>query len=204
MISRTFAVPALAVLAFIASIAGAQQPAATAMPAVPASTCVKPEFPGPFADSRRIDRFNKEYKTYADCIKKYVDETKTTLRRDHRSRQQGHQGVQRVQRRVGRAPGCRQEVTGSRAMTATTQAIAQATLDGFNLHYALFRDCARVAKRQFEAGNWLAHRPHFAGSHRLLRPPRRRNGLSPGARVRMRARSMTPAGRKSSAATSPC
>ena len=41
-------------------------------------------------------------------------------------------------------------------MTATTQAIAQATLDGFNLHYALFRDCARVAKRHFEAGNWLA------------------------------------------------
>jgi isocitrate dehydrogenase kinase/phosphatase len=41
-------------------------------------------------------------------------------------------------------------------MTATTQAIAQATLDGFNLHYALFRDCARTAKRQFEAGNWLA------------------------------------------------
>ncbi len=41
-------------------------------------------------------------------------------------------------------------------MTATTQAIARATLDGFNLHYALFRDCARAAKKQFEAGNWLA------------------------------------------------
>ena len=41
-------------------------------------------------------------------------------------------------------------------MTATTQAIARATLDGFNLHYALFRDCARTAKRYFEAGNWLA------------------------------------------------
>jgi isocitrate dehydrogenase kinase/phosphatase len=41
-------------------------------------------------------------------------------------------------------------------MTATTQAIAKATLDGFNLHYGLFRDCARTAKRQFEAGNWLA------------------------------------------------
>ncbi len=34
--------------------------------------------------------------------------------------------------------------------------IAQATLDGFNRHYALFRDCARTAKSQFEAGNWLA------------------------------------------------
>ncbi len=41
-------------------------------------------------------------------------------------------------------------------MNATTQAIAQATLDGFNRHYALFRDCARAAKRHFEAGNWLA------------------------------------------------
>jgi isocitrate dehydrogenase kinase/phosphatase len=41
-------------------------------------------------------------------------------------------------------------------MTATTQAIAQATLDGFNHHYALFRDCAHAAKRHFEAGNWLA------------------------------------------------
>jgi hypothetical protein len=77
MLSRTFAVPTLAVLACIASIAHAQQPAATAMPTVPAQTCAKPEFPGPFADSRRIDRFNREYKAYADCIKKYVDETKT-------------------------------------------------------------------------------------------------------------------------------
>jgi hypothetical protein len=46
------------------------------MPAVPAPTCVKPEFPGAFADSRRFERFNKEGKTYSDCIKKYVDETK--------------------------------------------------------------------------------------------------------------------------------
>ncbi len=35
-------------------------------------------------------------------------------------------------------------------------AIAQATLEGFNRHYALFRDCARVAQSHFEAGNWLA------------------------------------------------
>ena len=35
-------------------------------------------------------------------------------------------------------------------------AIAQATLEGFNRHYAIFRDCARAAKSQFEAGNWLA------------------------------------------------
>ena len=29
-------------------------------------------------------------------------------------------------------------------------------LEGFNRHYALFRECARAAKRYFEAGNWLA------------------------------------------------
>ena len=39
---------------------------------------------------------------------------------------------------------------------ADPAAIAQATLDGFNRHYALFRDCAHLAKRYFEAGNWLA------------------------------------------------
>jgi hypothetical protein len=69
-------VPLLVALAFGASIASAQQPAAPTMPTVPAPTCVKPEFPGAFADTRRFDRFNKEYKAYAECIKKYVDETK--------------------------------------------------------------------------------------------------------------------------------
>src|ERR1700686_2562273 len=39
---------------------------------------------------------------------------------------------------------------------ADPAAIPQAPLDGFNRHYALFRDCARLAKRHFEAGNWLA------------------------------------------------
>ena len=40
--------------------------------------------------------------------------------------------------------------------TAEPEAIAQATLQGFNRHYALFRDCARAAKSHFEAGSWLA------------------------------------------------
>ena len=76
MMFRTAAAPTLAAIAFVASVAGAQQPADPAMPAVPALTCVKPEFPGAFPDSRRFDRFNKEYKAYAACIKKYVDDTK--------------------------------------------------------------------------------------------------------------------------------
>src|SRR5207249_5306380 len=35
-------------------------------------------------------------------------------------------------------------------------AIARVLIEGFNRHYALFRDCARAAKRHFEARNWLA------------------------------------------------
>ena len=36
------------------------------------------------------------------------------------------------------------------------RAIAEVLLEGFNKHYALFRECARAGKRHFEAGNWLA------------------------------------------------
>jgi isocitrate dehydrogenase kinase/phosphatase len=36
------------------------------------------------------------------------------------------------------------------------RAIALVLLEGFNKHYALFRECARAGKRHFEAGNWLA------------------------------------------------
>ena len=40
----------------------------------------------------------------------------------------------------------------------TARAIAQALRDGFDRHYALFRDCARAAKRHFETRNWRALR----------------------------------------------
>ncbi|HQU49846.1 MAG TPA: bifunctional isocitrate dehydrogenase kinase/phosphatase [Casimicrobiaceae bacterium] len=36
------------------------------------------------------------------------------------------------------------------------RSIAQALLAGFDKHYALFRECARAAKRHFEAGHFLA------------------------------------------------
>jgi isocitrate dehydrogenase kinase/phosphatase len=39
---------------------------------------------------------------------------------------------------------------------AEVRALAQALLDGFNKHYALFRDCARAARRYYEAANWRA------------------------------------------------
>ncbi|MFO1312678.1 MAG: bifunctional isocitrate dehydrogenase kinase/phosphatase [Burkholderiales bacterium] len=40
----------------------------------------------------------------------------------------------------------------------TARAIAVAIRDGFDRHYALFRDCARAAQSYFEAGDWLAIR----------------------------------------------
>ena len=39
---------------------------------------------------------------------------------------------------------------------ATPRQIAEVVLEGFNRHYALFRDCARAARRHFESANWLA------------------------------------------------
>ena len=44
-------------------------------------------------------------------------------------------------------------------------AIAAAVLEGFNQHYALFRECARVAQSQFEAGRFLAI--HHAARDRI-------------------------------------
>jgi isocitrate dehydrogenase kinase/phosphatase len=42
------------------------------------------------------------------------------------------------------------------ATDATARAVAQALLEGFDKHYALFRDCARAAKQHFEDGSFLA------------------------------------------------
>ena len=44
----------------------------------------------------------------------------------------------------------------------TALAVAIALREGFDRHYALFRDCARAAKTHFENGNWRALR-HLAG-----------------------------------------
>ena len=49
--------------------------------------------------------------------------------------------------------------TGGGTAVASPDVIARVLLEGFNRHYALFRDCARAAKRHFEAGNWLAISP---------------------------------------------
>ena len=65
----------LVALATGASIVGAQQPAAPAMPTVPASTCVKPEVPNRIATPARVNAFNRDYKVYGECINKYVRDT---------------------------------------------------------------------------------------------------------------------------------
>jgi hypothetical protein len=49
-----------------------------------------------------------------------------------------------------------------RAAEASPDVIAKVLVEGFDHHYALFRECARAAKRYFEAGNWLAI-GHVAG-----------------------------------------
>jgi len=48
------------------------------------------------------------------------------------------------------------------SIAKTAHEIAQRVLEGFDRHYAVFRECARAAKRHFEAGNWLAIQ-HVAG-----------------------------------------
>src|SRR4029077_2131213 len=48
------------------------------------------------------------------------------------------------------------------SIARTAREIAQLVLEGFDRHYAVFRECARAAKRHFEAGNWLAIQ-HVAG-----------------------------------------
>ena len=71
-------------LLLVALIAGAspafaqnQPPPPVTMPAVPPPNCVKPEYPGKLASNTMINAFNKNYKVYGDCIKKYLDDVKT-------------------------------------------------------------------------------------------------------------------------------
>ena len=45
---------------------------------------------------------------------------------------------------------------GARPQAPAPDVIARLLIEGFDRHYALFRDCAKAARRAFEAGNWLA------------------------------------------------
>jgi len=46
----------------------------------------------------------------------------------------------------------------SDSIAVEARGIARLVLEGFDHHYAVFRECARAAKRHFEAGNWRAIR----------------------------------------------
>ena len=67
----------LSIATFALGAAAQSQPPASAAPAIAPHTCVKPEYPGRLASETRMKSFNREFKTYGDCIKKYVDENKT-------------------------------------------------------------------------------------------------------------------------------
>jgi len=57
--------------------AAAQTPASTAAaPLVPANTCVRPEFSGRLAIDPNMTAFNRNFKAYGECVKKYVDQNK--------------------------------------------------------------------------------------------------------------------------------
>jgi hypothetical protein len=47
-----------------------------ALPVVPPHTCVAPTFPAKDAVNAKVVAFNADYKTYGDCIKKYVEDNR--------------------------------------------------------------------------------------------------------------------------------
>jgi hypothetical protein len=79
MISRPFLATAIAALLAVIATGAHAQAAPVNMPAIPPHNCVKPEFPGKLASSTRISAFNKDYSAYGECIKKYVDDTKSMV-----------------------------------------------------------------------------------------------------------------------------
>ena len=83
MICRHFLAAWLVAIAVGAPSASAQQPAPATTVAIPKHSCVKPDVSrlGGTADMRgsaealRMAAFNKEYKAFSECIKKYVEGT---------------------------------------------------------------------------------------------------------------------------------
>ena len=79
MISRLFLATSIATLLAVIATGAHAQAAPVTMPAIPPHNCVKPEFPGRLASSTRITAFNKDYAAYGECIRKYVDDTKSMV-----------------------------------------------------------------------------------------------------------------------------
>ena len=92
MILRYSLASAIAALAVLALPASAQTPPAAGAAAqplvIPQHASVAPKSPSKEntmqlradAYNRAIEGFNRDYKTYGECIKKYVDETKVWLK----------------------------------------------------------------------------------------------------------------------------
>ena len=59
-----------------APAAPAASPAAAAAPGYPGPNCVTPNYPGKSGTDAQILAFNNDFKTYGDCIRKYVDDAR--------------------------------------------------------------------------------------------------------------------------------
>jgi hypothetical protein len=85
MISRLLvAAPLVVTLAIAAGDASAQAaPAPTSAPTpafvIPPNKCVKPEYPGKLASTLKFNAFNRDFNAYGDCIKKYVEDTRSIV-----------------------------------------------------------------------------------------------------------------------------
>ena len=49
------------------------------LPTIPPPNCKQPEYPGSHALNSTILAFNKDYKAYGECIRKYVEENKAWI-----------------------------------------------------------------------------------------------------------------------------
>ena len=67
---------ALSIAAFSLDVAAQTPPPAAAASLVPPNTCVKPEFSGRLAIDPNMTAFNRNFKAYGECVKKYVDQNK--------------------------------------------------------------------------------------------------------------------------------
>jgi hypothetical protein len=97
MTSRLFLISVFAVLAFavvpaLAQMGGGmpappsnkqvpipQPPAATTAEPPPPANCKQPEYPGARALNSAILAFNKDYKAYGECVRKYIEENKAWI-----------------------------------------------------------------------------------------------------------------------------
>jgi len=58
--------------------AAAPKPTATSTVSYPAPTCVGPKYPGKSRTDEEVEAFNRDFKNYGDCMKKYVDDARAT------------------------------------------------------------------------------------------------------------------------------